>query len=65
VCALRRAVASAWRAQSILPFTGLNNPTGIAVDGQGDVYVVDSGNNRVLKLEKSFRRAVTALGQGN
>ena len=40
--------------QSILPFTGLNNPTGVAVDAQGNLYVVDSGNSRVLKLARSF-----------
>ena len=33
-----------------LPFTGLDRPVGVAVDGQGAVYVTDSGNNRVLKL---------------
>jgi len=33
-----------------LPSTGLNNPGGVAVSGGGDVYVADSGNNRVLKL---------------
>jgi glucose/arabinose dehydrogenase len=33
-----------------LPFTGLDRPAGVAVDGDGDVYVVDSGNKRVLKL---------------
>jgi serine/threonine-protein kinase len=40
--------------QSILPFAGLNKPTGVTVDDQGDLYVVDSGNNRVLKLDKAF-----------
>ncbi|OBG33295.1 hypothetical protein A5673_24015 [Mycobacterium sp. E3198] len=34
----------------VLPFTGLKNPEEVAVDAQGDVYVTDSGNNRVLKL---------------
>ncbi|OBK29292.1 hypothetical protein A5634_18570 [Mycobacterium asiaticum] len=38
------------RAQVLLPFTGLNGPAGIAVNAKGDVYVVDSGNNRVLEL---------------
>ena len=36
--------------QVVLPFTGLNNPEEVAVDAKGDVYVTDSGNNRVLKL---------------
>lgn len=36
--------------QTPLPFTGLAGPAGITVDAKGDVYVVDSGNNRVLKL---------------
>ncbi len=36
--------------QVVLPFTGLNNPRGVAVDTIGAVYVADSGNNRVLKL---------------
>jgi serine/threonine protein kinase, bacterial len=33
-----------------LPFTGLNHPVSVAVDTAGDVYVVDGGNHRVLKL---------------
>jgi hypothetical protein len=28
--------------------SALNNPTGIAIDSQGQVYVCDTGNNRVL-----------------
>ena len=35
---------------TVLPFTGLNAPTGVAVDAAGDLYVADWGNNRVLKL---------------
>jgi DNA-binding beta-propeller fold protein YncE len=33
-----------------LPFTGLFVPKGVAVDAAGNVYVVDSGNRRVVKL---------------
>jgi serine/threonine-protein kinase len=33
-----------------LPFAGLMKPWGISVDGAGNVYVVDGGNNRVLEL---------------
>jgi DNA-binding beta-propeller fold protein YncE len=33
-----------------VPLTGLNGPIGVAVDASRNVYVVDSGNNRVLEL---------------
>jgi serine/threonine protein kinase, bacterial len=36
--------------QTELPFTGLNHPEGVAVDGAGSVYVTDYRNNRVVKL---------------
>ncbi len=36
--------------QTVLPFTGLNDPRGVAVDAAGNLYVTDRGNNRVLKL---------------
>jgi streptogramin lyase len=37
---------------TVLPFTGVTDPLGLAVDTAGDVYVSDSVNNgRVLKLE--------------
>jgi sugar lactone lactonase YvrE len=41
-----------------LPFTGLNQPTQIAVDGAGAVYVLDSGNARILKLDSSKKQTV-------
>jgi hypothetical protein len=46
-----------WQAKSsaewVGPFSGLQAPRG-AVVYPGSYYVVDSGNNRVLKLEKAF-----------
>ena len=36
--------------QTELPFTGLQQPFGVAVDSAGNVYVADTANNRVLKL---------------
>jgi serine/threonine protein kinase, bacterial len=36
--------------QTVLPFTGLREPQGLAVDSAGTAYVTDFGNNRVLKL---------------
>ena len=34
--------------------TGLNSPVGLAVDPQGNLYVYDAGNNRVLRFPKPF-----------
>ena len=42
--------AAKTQPQVVLPFTGLDRPQGVAVDAKGNVYVVDSGNNRVLEL---------------
>jgi len=36
-------------AESTVPTSALSYPSGVAVDGSGNVYIVDSGNNRVLK----------------
>jgi serine/threonine protein kinase, bacterial len=38
--------------QTVLPFTGLDIPWGVAVDASGAVYVTDSRNNRVVKLQQ-------------
>jgi serine/threonine-protein kinase len=34
----------------VLPFTDLDSPHGVGVDGAGNVYVADRGNHRVVKL---------------
>lgn len=34
--------------------TGLASPTGVAVDRQGNLWVVDSGNNRILRYPRPF-----------
>jgi serine/threonine-protein kinase len=43
--------ATGYGSQLVLPFTGLFNPDGVAVDSSGNVYIVDGIlNPRVLKL---------------
>ena len=34
--------------------TGLNTPTGLTVDANGNLYVADSGNNRILRFPRPF-----------
>jgi serine/threonine-protein kinase len=42
-------LAAGSNTQTVLPFTGLHHPGGVAVDTAGDVYVTDYANNRVVK----------------
>jgi uncharacterized protein (TIGR03437 family) len=42
---------------------GLNEPTGIAVDSAGNLYIADSGNNRVRKVLGGV--ITTVAGNGN
>lgn len=44
------AVGSYYFYQLPTPGTTLNNPTALATDGFGNLYIVDSGNSRVLKI---------------
>ncbi len=55
---------------STLPYaisTGqsLNNPSGIAVDQNGDVYIADTGNNRVLEATVAFNGLANPILQLN
>jgi uncharacterized protein (TIGR03437 family) len=36
--------------------TGLNSPTGVAVDSKGNLYVADAGNNRILRFPAPFQQ---------
>ena len=39
--------------------TGLTTPVGVAVDGSGNVYIADCGNNRVLRFPQPFGPGTT------
>jgi NHL repeat len=41
--------------------TGLASPVGLVVDAKGNLYVVDAGNNRVLRYPKPFAQTVDLL----
>ena len=66
---------SGWRIDTFagLPKSGdggpateaqLNYPAGVAVDGAGNLYIVDSGNNRIRKVDSSGT-ITTIAGFGN
>lgn len=43
----------------------LNNPTGLAWDRNGDMYIADSGNHRIRKIEmRAPYRITTVVGSG-
>jgi sugar lactone lactonase YvrE len=42
--------------------TRLNNPLGVAVGPRGTVYIADTGNNRILKIDKTGGRIDTFAG---
>ncbi|MEN6601610.1 MAG: hypothetical protein ABFD86_04280, partial [Bryobacteraceae bacterium] len=41
--------------------TGMTSPTGIAVDAKGNLYVADSGNNRILRFPKPFEQPADSI----
>jgi serine/threonine-protein kinase len=48
---LKPAVGSS--TPTVLPFNGIDNPTRVTVDTARNVYVIDGGNQRVVKLAAS------------
>ena len=42
----------------------LNNPYGLAIDGQGDLFVADYGNNRVREVNATTGDITTVAGNG-
>ncbi len=44
------AIAFGPGVQTTVPASGLSHPDGVAVDGAGDIFIADSGNNRVVEV---------------
>ena len=53
-CVMERLEQSAASGAVTTLVSGLNNPLGVAVDGVGNVYIADSGNNAVKELPRAF-----------
>ncbi len=51
-------------AQTTLLFTGLNYPTGVAVDGAGNVFIADTNNNRVVEVPANGGSQTTVAATG-
>lgn len=45
-------------------FSTLNLPSGVAVDQEGDLFISDSGNNRIRKIQASTGTISTVAGNG-
>lgn len=48
--------------QSTLPLSGLLQPTRIALDTANDLFIADTGNNRVVEYSSSLGQAAVNLG---
>jgi sugar lactone lactonase YvrE len=57
------AIAFGPGIQTLVPVSGLHFPAGLAVDRAGDIYIADSGNNRVLRVPAGGGAPVT-VGSG-
>lgn len=44
---------------------GLSYPTGVVVDAKGNLYVADSGNNRILRFPTPFANSTTVSGSAS
>ena len=57
------AVAFGPATQTAITVNGLNSPFGVALDGAGNVFIADSGNNRVVEVRPDGGAQV-AVGTG-
>ena len=46
--------AQAQLTVNTLSTSGLNEPSGLAVDAAGNLYIVDSGNDRIVRMDATY-----------
>ena len=42
----------------------MNNPTGLAISSTGELYIADTGNNRIRKVDRRTGLLTTVIGNG-
>lgn len=57
--------AGYWGDGGIATSAGLNQPNDVKVDGAGNIYIADSGNSRIRKVDHSSHNISTIAGDGN
>ena len=65
-CVDRVCLATHWLATSVVSGSpgGLANPAGVAIDGSGNVYIADPGNQRIVRADAATGTLVTVAGTG-
>jgi sugar lactone lactonase YvrE len=48
--------------QSVIPTRGLSAPSGLAVDSEGNLYIADTGNDRVVEITAAGAQRTVASG---
>lgn len=58
-----------WRAEALLGVpsnvSGLSDPSSVAFDGLGNIYIADTGNHRIRRVDASTGLSTTVAGSGN
>lgn len=49
---------------SLSTVSSLNSPTGLAISPDGELYISDTGNNRIRKIDKDTGLLITVAGTG-
>ena len=52
---------------TVVPATSaqLSSPTNVAVDSAGNIFIADSGNNRIRKVDVGIGNISTVAGDGS